>query len=297
LSPRSNNFSQQLFAIMFAALAAVGLVVAESRTVVVTGATGRTGSSVYLALQSQGVTVRGLIRDQQKARDRLGCDKCDESEGIFIGDITDASTLSGLMQGADGMAIATAPAFKCKIPSLYIGCHYYEGAEPYNISWLGVKNQVSAFADSSGPDAADRHVILMSNTLTTQPNNYLDSVGDGNGCFYGLQGETYLLGSGVPSTIIKASGLSDGDGGNKEILVGHDDEAWNPVNPNLAYIQRGDVSKLLAYAAANPEATKGLRFDVTSKKAGGTPTTDVSTVFKAAMLPWDPRLSDLSPVV
>lgn len=279
---------------MRAALIAVGLVVADSRTVVVTGATGRTGSSVYLALQSQGIDVRGLIRDQQKARDRLGCDKCDESEGIFIGDITDASTLSGIMQGADGLVITTAPAYHCTIPSIYVGCHYYEGAEPYNISWLGVKNQVSAFASSSGPDAADRHVVLMSNTLTTQPDNYLDKVGDGHGCFYGLQGEVYLLGSGVPSTIIKASGLSEGEGGKKEILVGHDDEAWNPVNPNLAYITRGDVSRLLAYAAENPETTKGLRFDVTSKNMGGTPTTDVSTVFQAARLPWD---SNLAPVV
>lgn len=280
---------------MRAALIAAGLVIAESRTVVVTGATGRTGSSVYLALQSQGVDVRGLIRDQEKARDRLGCDKCDESEGIFIGDITDASTLSGVMEGADGLVITTAPAYHCTIPSLYVGCHYYEGAEPYNISWLGVKNQVSAFASSSGPAAADRHVVLMSNTLTTQPNNYLDSVGDGHGCFYGLQGEVYLLGSGVPSTIIKASGLSEGDGGQKEILVGHDDEAWNPVNPNLAYITRGDVSRLLAYAAENPETTKRLRFDVTSKNMGGTPTTDVSTVFEAARLPW--QSADLSAVV
>jgi hypothetical protein len=278
---------------MRAALIAVGLVVAESRTIVVTGATGRTGSSVYLALQSQGVDVRGLIRDQQKARDRLGCDKCDESEGIFIGDITDASTMSGIMQGADGLVITTAPAYHCTIPSIYVGCHYYEGAEPYNISWLGVRNQVSAFASSPGPAAADRHVVLMSNTLTTQPNNYLDQVGDGHGCFYGLQGEVYLLGSGVPSTIIKASGLSEGEGGNKEILVGHDDEAWNPVNPNLAYITRGDVSRLLAYAAESPETTKGLRFDVTSKNMGGTPTTDVSTVFQAARLPWDSNVSSV----
>jgi len=282
---------------MRAALLAVSLSFAESRTVVVTGATGRTGSSVYLALKAQGVDVRGLVRDTQKAHDRLGCDKCDESEGIFVGDIKDASSMSGLMEGADGLVIATAPAYKCTLPDVYVGCKYYSGAEPYNISWLGVRNQVSAFASSSGPSAAERHVVLMSNTLTTQPDNYLDNVGNGHGCFYGLQGEVYLLGSGVPSTIIKASGLSEGGAGKKEILVGHDDEAWNPVNPNVAYITRGDVSQLLVHAATHPETTKGLRFDVTSKKIGGKPTTDVATVFEKARLPWDARSGDLSSVV
>jgi len=282
---------------MWAALVAVGLSFAEGRTIVVTGATGRTGSSVYLALKSQGIDVRALVRDSQKAHDRLGCDKCDESEGIFVGDIKDPSSMSGIMQGADGLVITTAPAYKCTLPDIYVGCTYFEGAEPYNISWLGVRNQVSAFASSSGPSAADRHVVLMSNTLTTQPDNFLDKVGDGHGCFYGLQGEVYLLGSGVPSTIIKASGLSEGEAGKKEILVGHDDEAWNPVNPNVAYITRGDVSQLLAYAAIHPETAKDLRFDVTSKNIGGTPTTDVATVFEKARLPWDVPSAELATVV
>lgn len=282
---------------MRAVLLFASLVVGEGRTVVVTGATGRTGAQVYLALKEQGIDVRGLIRNQQKAHDRLGCDKCDESEGIFIGDVTDAASMSGVMEGADGLVITTAPAYHCTLPDVYIGCKYYPGAEPYNMSWLGVRNQVSAFASSSGPAAADRHVVLMSNTLTTSPDNFLDKVGDGHGCFYGLQGEVYLLGSGVSSTIIKASGLSEGEAGKKEIVVGHDDEGWNPVNPLLSYITRGDVAQLLAHAASNPETTKGLRFDVTSKQIGGTPTTDVSSVFKAARLPWDPRSADLSTVV
>jgi len=282
---------------MRSSLLFVLLAVAESRTVVVTGATGRTGSSVYLALKEQGVDVRALVRSTSKAHDRLGCDKCDESEGIFVGDVKDAATMAGVMEGADGLVITTAPAYKCTLPDIYVGCKYYDGAAPKDISWLGVRNQVSAFASSSGPALADRHVVLMSNTLTTQPDNFLDKVGNGHGCFYGLQGETYLLGSGLSSTIIKASGLSEGEAGKAEILVGHDDEGWSSINPNLSYISRGDVSQLISYAASNPEATKGLRFDVTSKKIGGTPTTDITTVFKAAQFPWDQRSGDLSTVV
>ena len=49
------------------------------------------------------------------------------------------------------------------------------------------------------------------------------------------------------------------------------------------------VRRLAAYAAMHPSSTSGLRFDVTSKKVGGTPSKDISTVFRAAMQPWDTR--------
>jgi len=273
------------------------LSVAECRTVVITGATGRTGSLVYLALKDQGFTVRALIRDATKARSILGCTKCDKSEGIFEGDIRKVETMMDAMAGADTLVIGTGPAYKCKIPSVYIGCKYYEGADPKSMSWLGVKAQVTAFANSSGPAIEERHVTLLSNTLTTEPDNFLDKIDDGYGCFYGLQGEAFLMGSGVPYTVIKASGLSDGDASKLEIMVGHDDQGWTPTNPNVAFIRRSDIARLLTYAAANPNETSRLRFDVTSKRIGGKPTTDISTVFKAALYPWDPRMSANSLVV
>jgi hypothetical protein len=246
---------------------------------------------VYLALKKQGFTVRGFLRNATKAKAVLGCDKCDESEGIFVGDVRNVESMRGVMSGADSLVIGTGPAYKCKIPSIYIGCKYYEGADPKTMSWLSVKAQVTAFVNSSGPTLENRHVTLLSNTLTTQPDNFLDKIDNGHGCFYGLQGEAFVMSSGVPFTVLKVSGLSDGDASKLEILVGHDDQGWTPMNPDVAYIRRSDVARLLTYAAANRNATKKLRFDVTSKRIGGTPTTDISTVFKAALYPWDPRAS------
>jgi len=273
----------------FALYALMLFSVVDCRTVVITGATGQTGSAVYLALKSQGFVVRGVVRNVTKAKHVLGCNKCDESEGIFLGDVRNGSTLMGAMAGADTLVIATGPAYKCKIPSVYIGCKYYKGADPKTMSWLSVKAQVTAFAASSGPAVGKRHVTLMSNTMTTQPDNFLDKVDNGFGCFYGLQGEVFLMNSGVPFTVIKASGLTDGEPSKQEIVVGHDDQGWTPMNPNEAYIRRSDVSRLLTYAAANPAKTQGLRFDVTAKRVGGQATLDVSKVYEAAMYPWDPR--------
>merc|ERR550514_1650681 len=80
---------------------------AVNRTVVVTGATGRSGSSIYLLLKKAGVNVRGLVRNTSKARQYLGCSKCDESEGIFVGDITKPESMGPAMAGADGLVITT----------------------------------------------------------------------------------------------------------------------------------------------------------------------------------------------
>jgi len=231
--------------------------------------------------------VRGLVRNVTKAKAVLGCNACDETEGIFVGDITKPETLGAAMSGADSLIITTGPAYHCTIPSIYVGCHFYPGADPKTIAWLGVKNQVTAFASSSGPALKDRHVMLLSNDLTTQPDNFLDGIDNSHGCFYALNGETFTMSSGVAWTIIKPNGLNAGDAGKHEIIVGHDDEGWSSMNPNTEFITRSDIARMLTYAALNPDKTKGLRFDVTSKRMFGTPTKDVSKVFEAAKLPWE----------
>ena len=80
--------------------------------VVVTGATGRTGSSVYAKLKADPRVgeVRALVRNETdwvtKARAALNCSVCDASEGIFVGDVTEPSTLSAAFMGMDTVAIA-----------------------------------------------------------------------------------------------------------------------------------------------------------------------------------------------
>jgi len=258
--------------------------------IVITGATGRTGSQVYISLKKQGFPVRALVRNTSKAREYLGCDQCTEAEGIYVGDVTQPASLEAVMAGAGSLVITTGPAYHCTFPKIYVGCKYYDGADPKTMSWEAVKNQVAVFANST-KGATPRHVILTSNDLTTTPDNFLDKIDHGFGCFYALNGEAFTMTAGLPFTIVKPNGLGSGDGGVQEIVVAHDDQGWSPMDLNYEFIARADVARLLTFAAANPDATSGLRFDVTSKKNGVTPTADVSTVFKAAMFPWDPRKS------
>lgn len=259
----------------------------NGRIVVVTGATGATGSLTFRSLRETGATVRGLVRNRTKAREVLGCERCDESEGIYVGDSRNQSSMLAAMEGAESLIIATGPKYHCKIPSLFIGCHFTTGADPKTMAWKSVMAQVAAFASSPGPALDARHVTLLSNDLTTAPDNFLDKIDNSQGCFFALNGEAFLMSSGVLFTIIKPNALDNGPAGTKEIVVGHDDEGWSASNLNTEFISRADVARMLVFAALHPDNVKGLRFDVTSKRFGGRPSKDIQAVFDSAKYPWN----------
>jgi nucleoside-diphosphate-sugar epimerase len=55
--------------------------VAETRTILVTGATGRTGSIIYKQLAATpGVRVRAFVTSREDAKAKLNCTACDASE-------------------------------------------------------------------------------------------------------------------------------------------------------------------------------------------------------------------------
>mmetsp|Transcript_63767 Transcript_63767/g.137203 ORF Transcript_63767/g.137203 Transcript_63767/m.137203 type:complete len:288 (-) Transcript_63767:69-932(-) len=257
---------------------------ATNKTIVVTGATGRTGSLTYKALHATGATVRALVRNATKARAVLGCDKCDETEGIFIGDITKGDTLKAAMIGADSLIMTTGMVLSSSgkiIP----------GYAPKDILFDGVKQQVEAFVESAGPPLAQRHVLLMSMMDTTLPDSGFAKIisklwGGWDVGFYSLQGEAFLMSAGVPFTILKACGLGEGKSGKNRILAGHDDQSWNPVLNHM--LDRGDVAQVFASAAAHPQESQGLRFDCCSSPFG-MQQTDMLDVLREAMYPWDPR--------
>ena len=109
-------------------------------TVLVTGATGRTGSLLYAKLKADSRigTVRALVTSIEKARSTLKCTKCDASEGIFLGNVTQPSTLTAAMKGVSTVAI-TVGAGPNTSPDLQ-----------HAIEFTGVQNQVRALAAGGG---------------------------------------------------------------------------------------------------------------------------------------------------
>lgn len=269
----------------------------EKSTVVVTGATGRTGLEVYQQLKATGkFNVRAFVRDAAKAKQLLKCSACDESEGVFVGDLTKPDTVSAVMKGSDVLMITTAATPKCTGPipiPPFQHCNYSKGADPKTIDFEGTKTQVSAFGKGGG-SLASKLVVFVSSEMTTVPNNFLDKLGGGQDLFYKLNAESFIMQAGMPYTILKPCGLGDGEPGKKKLIVGHDDEGFNSIIDHL--IQRSDVARVMTEAALSRSAATNLRFDLCSHFLGS-PTTDiVKDVFKAAMYPWDPRKQETETV-
>merc|ERR1719217_1321872 len=87
----------------------------QKRTVLLAGATGRTGVLTYALLNKiPTLNVRALVRNATSAKPKLGCDRCDESEGIFVGDITKPETLTAATQGADVLVSTLGSSEVCK---------------------------------------------------------------------------------------------------------------------------------------------------------------------------------------
>ncbi|CAE7194498.1 unnamed protein product, partial [Symbiodinium natans] len=274
-------------------LVATGQALATRPTVVVSGATGRTGLLVYKDLKASGkYEVRAFVRNATKAKDLLGCSSCNESEGIFVGDVSEPETMKAVMTGADTLVIATSSVPVCSgsLPFPMKKCHYPKGGEPKIVDWLGTKAQVAAFASAGGSVAA-KQVLYVSTMGTTTPDNFLDKLDKGFVSFYHLQAEADIMASGVPFTIVKACGLGDGEPGKHKLLVGHDDASFSMALSHE--VHREDVARVMVAAIEARSLALGLRFDLCSA-ATGAPTTDIETdVLRAAHLPWNRPTADV----
>ena len=253
---------------------AVGASASPPGAVLITGATGRTGSSLYHQLRGVGAPkVRALVRNVTKARARLGCDLCDESEGIYVGDVTDPRSLVEAFDGVETVVILTG-SFPVKLPN---GTMVYpEGGTPRDIDYLGTNNQVV-----EAVKAGLKRVVLVSSMGTTSPGNYLDLLDDGYVLSYKLNAEAYLMqtaaslqGSSTPLdySIVKPSGLTPAVGAptNASYVIGHSDclMACPSGGSMCGTISRDDLARVLA-KTVTLGLVRSTRYDISSdpKKA------------------------------
>jgi dipeptidase len=239
----------------------------KKKVVLVTGATGRTGSALYKQLQSfhSVLSVRGLVRNTTKAREVLGCQLCDRSEGIFVGDVTKASTLGSAFANVDTVVILTG-SFPIQLKN---GTFIYEkGATPRDVDYLGSNNQVLASLSAK----TVQQIILVSSMGTTHPGSFLDLLGNGFGLSYKLNAEMYLMQTSIASnidfTIVKPSGLlptTEQGPTNATYLIGHSDclPECSKIGSCMA-IARNDLANVLTISVVNSSLFLNTRFDLSS---------------------------------
>eukprot|EP00548_Thalassiothrix_antarctica_P016084 CAMPEP_0194178054 /NCGR_PEP_ID=MMETSP0154-20130528/11731_1 /TAXON_ID=1049557 /ORGANISM="Thalassiothrix antarctica, Strain L6-D1" /LENGTH=327 /DNA_ID=CAMNT_0038892871 /DNA_START=166 /DNA_END=1149 /DNA_ORIENTATION=+ len=244
--------------------------------VIVIGATGRTGSLLYHELKKRGVDdVRAFVRDAEKARIKLGCLKCDKTEGIYVGDATIPEDLERAMSNGAVTKLAIAiGASPTALPDIQ-----------RKVEFDSVVYSVEALAKAHGGTRKDLRVVYCS-SMGTEKANPPSFFGDLP--HWKLNSEAFLSSSAIPNTVIvKPCGLPEKmSGKNSTLLVGHN----GTITEGSPYhsVSRADVASVMAEALMMPNEcgrSTTLRFDLCS--IPGPATTDLKSLIDSARWDWD----------
>jgi uncharacterized protein YbjT (DUF2867 family) len=247
------------------------------KRVLVTGATGRTGSLVVQKLRQRPdeFEVIAFARSETKAKALFGT-----TDGFFFGNINQFSTLNTAFSGVQCLVILTSAVPQIKAPPQpgerpEFG--FEPGGTPEEVDFIGQKHQIDA-AIAAGVE----HIVLVGSMGGTNENHPLNQLGNGNILVWKRKAEQYLINSGIDYTIIRAGGLLDKAGGIRELLVGKDDVFLShPPNGIPTSIPRADVAEMVVQALQTPNA-RNKAFDLISKPEedpSAVITTDFSALF------------------
>lgn len=243
--------------------------------VLVTGATGRTGAIAVQKLQQrpEQFVAKGFARSEEKVKDLFGT-----TDGFELGDVSDRDRLQTALADCDALVILTSAIPQMKAPpepGQRPEFAYPEGGTPEQVDYHGQLNQIEA-AKAAGV----KHIVLVGSMGGTNEQHPLNRMANGNILIWKRKAEAYLIDSGLDYTIIRAGGLQDQPGGQRELLVGKDDALLaNPPDGIPTSIPRADVAEVVVQALLAP-AARNKAFDVISKPEG-TPGAVVTTDFDA----------------
>ncbi len=191
------------------------------QTILVAGATGRTGKFIVASLLANGAKVRAFSRNIDQA-------KKDVPKAEWIkADVKDAASLKGIAKGCDRVVFA-------------IGSNSFR--DPSNKPDLVDSAGVIALANEAKAAKAKQYVLISSIGVTDPA--VQTATGFAAVLRYKLEGEKGLAASGVPHTIIRPAGLWDRPGGEFNVAL-----LTNDANIG-AMVSREDVASVVVYALA-----------------------------------------------
>lgn len=204
------------FAISWSAIA--------KETVVVAGATSKSGRAIVKSLLEQGYTVRAMVRDAAKAGD-LGA-----GVKLVVADVTKPESLKDAVKGGDYvLSLIGAVPFGKDVP---------EAIDYHGVAALtdaakaaGVKQFVHMTAIGSGSDDPTVQLNKMFNMIL----------------MWKGKGEDYIRKSGMAWTIVRPGGLEDCEPGLTGLKVGHLD------GPAPGRVCRSDAGLVMIAAMGNKE--------------------------------------------
>ncbi|CAE8610661.1 unnamed protein product [Polarella glacialis] len=244
---------------------------AKGRTVLVTGAGGRTGKIVVEKLMKSGrYDVRALVRSEKSKAALLKQHEFLRETSVFVGDVESKDSMSSAFAGVSAVIVVTSAVPKVKIWSLFpflvgklLGRKWklkftWKGNKPEQVDWVGQRNQFDLALEKKA-----KQVIVVSTMTGTQKDSFLNSIGEGEGdniVMWKRKAEMYLIDlcrktqspNEMKYTIIHPGGLGDSEGGKDKVTVGVDD-TLREVKPSYR-IQRADVAEACVQALECQEA-------------------------------------------
>jgi len=245
-----------------------------AKKVMVTGATGQTGSLVVQKLRDRTdeFEVISFVRSEVKAKDQLG-----SLADVVVGDVTDRASIDRAIANCDALVIlsSSAPVMKGPPqPGQRPEFEFPPEAYPEDIDYNGHKNLIDAAA-ATGVN----HIVHVGSMGGTNENHYLNTMGNGNILIWKRRAEQYLIDSGIPYTIVRAGGLIDEPGSRREIIVGKDDSFFIPEGNMPHKLPRADVAEVVVQALLEPNAQNKAFDVVTREEDEAPPTTDFAALF------------------
>ena len=196
------------------------------RTLVVAGASGRTGRHVVAQALAAGFDVRALTRDPQRAAASVDADY-----PWLRADVRDPDALRAALSGAE-FVICTIGATEWTGPN-----------SPEFVDYRGVVNLVDAAVA-----ARVRHFVLISSARAGPHIDHDDNPRMGYVLKWKTRGEAHLKASGLSYTIIGPGGLVDGAAGASGIRLTSRERYVRGL------IARADVARIAIAALTSPAA-------------------------------------------
>lgn len=204
--------------------------------VLVAGATGRTGRLLLAELRRDPrFAIRPLARDVERTRTEVGADYA-----WVAGDVTRPETLRRALAGVSLVLCAVG------------GTERSGPNSPEFVDYGGVRNLTNA-----AREAGVRHLVLESSMGVGSGGGMLGmflNLMSGDALKWKAKAEAHLRQSGVPYTIVRPGGLTDGPGGQRGIVLQQGDRG-------SGRIARADVAAVMVAVLDNASAM-GKTFEV-----------------------------------
>lgn len=217
-------------------------------TYTVVGAGGPTGSQcVERLLTATSENVRAIVRDPSKYSNLAK----DPRVEVVQGDVTSKDSLVTALKGSKGVIFAAS------------------GKGFWSADSVDHKG-VAAVAEACQAAGGVERVVLVSSQKVDPKNRFHPVRVLLNNIRWSLmdakwKGEQALRSSGVPYTIVRPGGLTNGAGGAAPVMAGQGDNQAMP-----GPISRADVAAVCVAALSTP-ASKNVTVEVSSKKEKATP--------------------------